>query len=546
MYQPMQAPQCRISMLTLMETGTYNNMYSRPFQSHVSPETMNMFQNYTDGGKNININTVSGLAGEILRPVSQVNQQTDLIDIPNGWGDRRFLFMLEAMVSASGFTSVPGIRQLIGGYTDYVGASNLTGTNVRLDPNMRLYINSVLTIKTVEITGPSGTYLQETVIDESQILNGPYNPGLSGFVQPTGDNSVAMRPMDVFRAGQTSIFGAAAATNDMRTNFAFGVKKSKRANNQAPYYIGGVAQAWQVAMSQGNDTDQHVDILGRAAGLVKDPLLVDDRFIKMLTDYTQFPMRGFVTYGELCSIQPGLDSITDVRYQDKRALIVQHTAGQSEHWHSAATEATMASILFQSIPAIMVSLMMVRATLMVTNRTLNGEYDIRPTYLAGFQKMPISEHLFGIFANRLRTEVLRDLTRNNLIDISFTITVDITNESHLEISVNGGPAYPFVVPSFCDGRFVPVLANNATALEHMSNDISQLCGHVAVDYSRVAPDTYNNFHEFNDQRRGISPDQHFNPDRPSQAIIMSVGGTQFNPSPDSPGPMNKPSYLHEV
>lgn len=477
-YQQSLPPAFEIRQLRFLETGTYNDMYRRPYQTHVSRDTLQAFGDATQGGTNLNVGNVASVAGEILRPAAQVRAQ-DQVGIPQGWGERRFLFMMEIFYPAGGFASGEGTRQLISGSTNYVGASNLTGA-IRLDPKMELYINSVVTLKTVSSMGPHGPQTWERIIDASQILNEPAGNVVGGFGQY--DHPVTLRPQDVFENTQTHYLSGDVRTLDTRQTFSHGMKKSLRENNLAPSYISRVANAYQTSLTQVTDDTNMKDIMTNAKGLVQDPLLTRDKFIKLISDMTQFNYTGFITYGELCRMQPGLDNITDVIYQDKRALHQYHTRGQTAEWVGANQESVIASILFQSVPAVMVQFMLTRIQVRITNRTLDGSFDIRPTQILGYQSMPIDERIWMPFINRLKSEVLVDITQNNQIDMDITLTIDVTGESSLDISIAGQPSIPFCVPSFADARFVPVVANNFDYLNRMAHDMSMLCDNVKVEF----------------------------------------------------------------
>lgn len=498
-YQNQHQPTYRIHSLQFLETGTYNDMYRRPYQTNVNMNTLAAFQEATRGGVNVGVNDVSSVAGELIHPAANVGSQ-DRIDMPNGWGEKRFLFMMEVIYPThNSFDNGMGIRQLVSGYTDQPGVSNITGFKVRLDPQMRLFINSIVTLRRTMMMTPHGEQIMENVVDASQILSelhpptiqGGYgvDPTMRGFTpDPNGwsqshvNAPVTMRPEDVFHVNEVEMMPDHFGIVDTRHDFRQGVRKTHRQNNMAAEYVSKVAQAFQTSSTQNFEEGNRHEVMTHAAGLVKEPMIIRDKFLSLLTDRSAFGETGFVTYGELCRLQPDLDGITDVRYQDKRALIQSYSSNDSEGWAGAGMETVIATTLFQAVPAIMTSMMLARMTIVVTNRTLNGDFDIRPTEILGFKSMPIDEHIFNIFAMRLRTQVLANITQGNQIDIAFTLTIDVAGDSRLEISLNGQPFIPYVVPSFADARFTPVVANGYQALHHVAHDMSQLCDNLAVNY----------------------------------------------------------------
>lgn len=485
MYQPPRVAPFHIRQLKFMESGTYNDIYRRPYRTNMDGTLVTQFQEATNGGTTISSGALAGIAGEMVRPSAEVSVQNDLIQIPGGWSERRFMFFME-IVYENGFTTHAGVRQIISGTTDHVGASNLTPGKIRLDPNMKLYLNSVVTIRGVEVHGPNGAYIQETVAEDSQFLNEPYQTTAGGFTQGV-NYAVALRPSDVFQTQQVQQFGQQATTIDGRVNFSRGIKKSNRNHNLAPMYVAGLAQAWQSANT--NDDENYSGVAGKAAGLVRDPVPSADRFIMAMDNAGYLTQGGFLTYGELCYKQPGLDEMVEVSMRGGRDILQLHDAGQSDGWNGAHHEWVYATVLFQAVPAIMIPLMMARIQIKVTNRTVGNQWDIRPVEIYGYQRLPIDEHRWNLFCQKLINEVLNDLTHRGLADVAFDLTVDVLSESRIRIAVGGNPnPVTLVMLSVADARAVPVVSNTASTLDKIANDMSMLCNNTQVDYGRLRAD----------------------------------------------------------
>lgn len=517
-YQPPHVAPFHVRQLKFMESGTYNDMYRRPYMTDMNPTLVAQFKEATHDGTMISPASLAGIAGEMARPQAQVSPTQDLIHIPNGWGERRFMFFME-VVYPSGFSNHTGVRQIISGSTDYVGKSVLTPGKIRLDPNMKMYLNSVVTIRATEVHGPNGPYIQETVVEDSQILNEPYQISAGGFNQGV-NYAVALRPSDVFHTQQVQQYGQ-ATTIDGRVNFSRGIKKSSRNHNLAGLYVAGLANAWQSANADEDET--YGNTAGKAAGIVADPLTSKDRFFQSMDNARYLSQGGFLTYGELCYKQLGLDDMVEVSELDRRAVIQLHEVGQTEHWQGNHHEWVYATVLFQAVPALMIPLMMARLTMKVTNRTHGNVWDIRPTEVHGFQRMPIDDHRWNIFCQKLISEVLNDLTHRGMTDVGFDLTVDVLSESRITISV-GGNHHPItlVQPTFADARLVPVVSNTASTLDKIANDMSMLCNNTQVDYGRQRMDA------------GIQPGMVMTP--PGMGMGGYPTAQPFPTSPAAPAP----------
>jgi hypothetical protein len=472
----MSQSQLVITKLLMTETGTYNPMYLRPYKSNLDVQTVQAFAEATNNGTLINANALTTIAGNVLSPQAQIHGSTH-IPIAGGWDGKRFRFLME-VERIDSFNQSSKLIQIVGGYTDHLGASALTGT-VHIDPAMMFYINSVTTVRQMLRPTAMGLVPQSNVTDSSQILYGKYNPG---FGQANQIHQL-MRPMDVLAAIGRAPLPFNADVIDTRNSFANGPQKSRRSNNLAPSYLAETMNALTQAYHESNSETESIDnIMGRAMKKTKEGLTAEDSFLSTLQRNSQIGHNQAVQYHELCSISPGLDDRTAVVFNQGASLRQVSTAGQTETWHGAGNETVAATILAQAVPAIMMDLMLTQIAIMATNQTHGGAYDVRVLHAASFSDHVDLGPYCATLIDRVRHEVLQSLTRNNQIEVMFTMQVDILGETSIQISMNGGPTTPFVVPSFCDGRFVPTIALDQMPVASLAHDIDQLKDQLSVDY----------------------------------------------------------------
>lgn len=452
-----------------VETGTYNDMSVRPYDTELDLHKVHQLQEVTDYGRMTSADAMSSIAGQILRPMAQ-GQGT--VQIANGWDVPRLRFILEIEHPAT--NGMAALHQIITGYTDYAGFHAGVGT-VSIDPNMRLFFNNVMTLRAVEHHTSFGSQVRTNVADASHIIatSGLQTPG---FGQPY-QGPVTMRPMDVYGKMATAFLGD--DTLDTRPSFAEGpVKKSKRGHGSASQYMSSVITAYEDTLS-GNEgyADDYMRTMSKARTLVSDAPITQDLFLMEVNKRSSFCEGGSLTYAELCSIEPSLDynaKVIPARSVASEGGYQQHNRGQSEYWTTPTTETVNATILSHSVPSIMMDLMLTRVAFVATNRTINGDYDVRIADARSFaQGVDLSPYL-STFQQRLRYEILQGLSCNNQLDFEITAMIDVLGETRITISMNGGPAYDFVTPSFCDALMSPVVANGGDVLEHISGDLTQL------------------------------------------------------------------------
>lgn len=471
--------QMRITRMIFTETGTYNDAVNRPYKTDLNPGLLGQLQEVTYGGERFSPQALAGVAGQVLRPSTEA---VGAVSIVNGWDTRRLRFMMEVeLLSFSGIRNV----QFITGYTDYVGVSLQSNA---IDPNMRLFLNQSILTRSSMITTPVGLQNQLVVSDADHLLTGQFSPGVRSMASATH----LMRPQDVFDFASSNVFGMrekAAEVFDLRSTFAGsgGIKASRRSNGSAPVYLSKVMESNMIAVSNAGEDHDLSKVWNDASTTVRESSMKANQFIAALERQTSFGEQVSVTYGELCRMQPGLDEIAVVSLNRGLARNDLHFRGSSEHWGGTTNETICATILSNSVPALMSDLMLTNVAFMATNQTIgNVGMHVQILGANGFaQNLDLTPYLH-VFATRLKAEVLTDLTMNNMMDISMTCQFDLLGESVVEISIQGAPPIRYTTPSFADALLAPVISNNHQSLNMLANDITNILDNLSVTHLNPA------------------------------------------------------------
>ena len=468
-----------ISKLLLMETGTYNDMAYRPYQTNLTLQTAHQVQEATQGGKDLSASTLSGVVGGVVSPSTEPH---GAIQIPNGFAERRFRFMMEVIyTNDNSALSSDQTRQIICGYTDHPGATRQGS----VDPQMVLYFNSSVIIRDVVELQGGKRVVRSTPSDASHLLSGDYQPNFD--TQQVGHH--LMRPQDLFNSMSSSLVQSDMVF-DARTTFASGAQKSRRSNTCSPTYLSRTLQAYkQATQDDQNFVAAEENLYDNAHGLVRERLISQDPFL------AEVSMRRFgavgggslmnnnITFGELEQMSPGLDGRTAVVFAQGVSQQptnmpfgedVPHSRGVTEHWGGTNVETVAATTISHSVPSLMADLMLTKAAFSFTNKTLTGEPDIRIMDARSFADNIDLTPYIEVFINRLAVEVMRDLTRNNMFEVEMIVQVDMMGETHINISMNGGPHIHYCTPSFCDALMAPVLATSNENLRTVAHDVQQL------------------------------------------------------------------------
>lgn len=456
-----------ITQLVFTETGTYQDVVRRSYETNVSGDTIDRIASVTRGGTSISPESLGGVAGHIIRPSMDFTQ----VGIDNGWNERRFRFSALLSLGKSGHTGQ--ILQWVSGYTN-AAAATMSGS---IDPDMVLYFNDSITLaQTTEPVPGLGMQTRTRVVDASHILTAT-RPQFT-----LDDADVSLRPEDVFSSMQNRHrFGD--TMNDVydERSIIVAPTKSRRTNGRQADWLSRTLSAFsnRALSPEGGDGDFE-DMVNSARGTVREADIYSDRFFNSLMRLTSYKQEMSITYGELCSVFDVHEEAVDLIWQGgvSRARPASDHREEQEGWNGGGVETMIATILSQSIPGIITSCMLTGIEFMASNRVsadLGSPYDIKVTnsrtVTEGMDQSPSIRR----FIDLLMVEVLPGLTNNNHIDLEVYMYCDIFEDLRIEVSVAGGPITPFINPTYCDRLSAPIVsATGREGLEHLSSDLSDL------------------------------------------------------------------------
>lgn len=477
----------RVVKLTMQETGSYNPMFSRPYQTYIDGESMrNITERINNNqGQSISGALVAGVASSIMTPTAYHQGE---IAIPCGWSERRIRFLLEVAVMTSTGTEFIYYFQ---GYTNYLGVSGQGS----IDPNMEFVINSFIRVNRIGYDTPAGVQMQDVITESAHIINGQIMQQGNG-----GSDVYSMRPQDIFTGIQSAYL--AQGYNQMSqkdgytdTRFSLGNDsvRSSRSNNLPSNYIAKVVDAYQTGRQLINFGQGDEDIYNRSRSLVHETSTQENVFIRQLSNVKGVPNATTFTIGDLTQIDPNLPHSGAVNYLSLGPTAQQqlHMAGQTAYWNDVDRETLVATILSNAVPAIMMELMIRQITFSATNHDSMGMTNVIIMKAGSLSSANLTSN-FEIFKKRLEREVLFDLSYGNQELYSLTMAADLFGETMITIGINGKAPVTFTTPSFCDGLMVPVITGNKENFNSMVHDFEGLMKQIGRDTSTVGSSINNN------------------------------------------------------
>lgn len=469
----------RVLQLILIETGSYQTMGYRPLSGiGMRGNAVNALRSQTQDGKVITASAIAGVAGQILRPTTDTRGE---VFIENGWNNERMSFMMAVEVDVDPTTGCNTI-QYISGYTDRVGVVNgLHGQS--LDPQMRMFFNNAIEVRGVLMRGPNGNYIQHRVIDNNQVLRG--SSGNNFATVNKGQHS--LRPMDLFLSA-----ALAPGVNDTRPGFVQPIKMSKRHNTTASRFLERSVNALHSSNLDNTGYGDPITALKKAAGDVSEAEVETNEVFALFGQRTSLLDMGSISIGELTAFDPNAVAhgvltvvmrpsheqqlqnvpITQQLRNDPSALAKGYmSTGSSERWTGRSTEVLVATMLSNSVMATMSDLMMTKVAFTATNMTIDGAWEINIGGVKWLTKNIDTQPYIQLFINRLKTEILREITNNNVIGMMVSCVIDMFYDSRIVVQVEGGHPTPFVNPTFSDGLNSPMIGDGLRAVNDLSEDI---------------------------------------------------------------------------
>jgi hypothetical protein len=463
--------QIFVANMLIQETGTFNQLYARPYAAHTTNESLEILSRrlestmYGDPSSRVMGSLIAGISSGLVMPDASWERR---LSIPNGWNERRLRFIMEVHVQAAFNTQVYYLQ----GYSDHVGVS-ATGF---IDPQMPFFINSYVRVgRSTDYTNVGMTV--DRVSEMAQVINGQFHitDAISGQV-------FTLRPEDLMVGIQSNYFNDAFASSgnpsvgnmlDTRTRGLPSTVRSNRSNSIPSNFIANYISGYRRAAYSAEFGRGDEDVYTRTIQDLHEPSPYENPFIRALSQVTGIPNTTTFTMSDLVSIDPDAVSSGRVSYQPARDVFQLHQTGQTEDWGGTNLKTQLATLLINSVSGLMIDCMLKSIALDTTTLTVDGQPYTRIINAQSFTNMNLSAH-FVRFIERFNSEILPDVTYNGSFAIDAVIMIDLHGQSSIDISVDGDARIPYAAPSFCDSIFTPVVTTDANRYHDLVNGMEYI------------------------------------------------------------------------
>lgn len=459
--------QIKIGKLLMQETGTYNSMFQRPYVTFLDGVTMDNLLNRLDVAKNglVTGDLLAGISGSMMSPSASPGNE---ILIPQGWGERRVRFLIEVYVTTNtGSTYIYYFQ----GYTSHLGVSD----SGNIDPKMEFHINSFLRVTRSTQYAANGLVAMDVVTESAHVINGAVQYDFR-------DNSdqYTMRPHDVFTGMQSSHLeeaynyhgDEAVGLTDTRLVLTDPIR-SNRENNVPSKFIAKMVTNYNNGVMLNEFGQSETDIMDRCRHMTNETNLSENSFIRSMANIKGYGNGTDFTFSDLEILDPDVTRVTNYLTVGASQARTMNVAGQSAYWNDASRDTVVATMLSNSIPAIMMELMISKIYFRTTN--LDSQGMINTVIIDGksLTSADIAPY-FAKFKLKLEREILPDVSFNNQEMFAIDMSVDLFGDTVLNLSLNGAPNVMYTTPSFCDSLISPIVTNDKTAFYSTVNDFEVL------------------------------------------------------------------------
>jgi hypothetical protein len=470
----------KVLRLYLHEVTQQNFQYIRPYMTNLTNETSELVKRCFEENIPIKRETISGTANEFVIPSTE---HKGVIEIVNGWNERRFIFMMEIEINSYMGTTT----EIINGYTDAMRVSNLTGVNAHIDPNMIFYINSSMTLRTVRQQTINGERNVYSVFNSSHVLsnNHYYNSGDGKTLYSADSGNLLGNMQDI----QSNLYSSIDQNDIIRVSEVIGSGPivSPRIDSSAADYVANILEPARINLKDeyinpNSSRSSFCDIFGKIRGGISSNTQNANSFLKILMNQSGNKRSDF-TYGELLRLDPNVDNdnVTTIVFRANSSIDraanpdIYITPQDSKTTDDNSIYTQTANILGNAIPSILLQYGVTSITFRASNKTTNGQILVSISQINGINQELIRNNIDCIRAT-LESGIFNDISYSNKLEFDISMICNAFIDTILKISFNGEPPIPYVIPTFCDSLMRPTVTNEREDIKQIANDFVSLVG----------------------------------------------------------------------
>lgn len=444
----------------------------RPYQIDVNARVLgNLQDGLSQYAGRVSQNTINNLGRDII---TLVETPTQMVDIPNGWGVNRLAFVCVFLVNDNGQESL----EIVTGYTTHNGITN-TGA---IDPGMGFIVDKI-----TKLDKNTGT------ITSSDTLRREFRSPIS---QQT---LITARPEDVVQNANNNCLGLNDYGNGSVSTGLGEIVANKVTNNVPTVYLGNIINATYgvAALARGNNDGINFNSPGNRSGLYTDilsePVLRNSNLV------------NFAVYRKI-HLEANNELIDNLYYLAFTIPQLERITRQEVNIISLAKSDAM--VMSDGMPLVNTSmetlygqnLFNIINTLCVNNYIQAIRFYIKYNHIEGrYEVLLLDQNQFlsilsgqglewangfilnglELFRSGLESYINSYLT-NGLV-IYADVMYDMMGNTVFNLSVNGGPMTPVIIPTYVSSSMSP-LYNKQTQFNALTDAVTSVIDYIVPTY----------------------------------------------------------------
>lgn len=463
-------------------SGRHHDHHLHSYGTVANEDTLAGLLEATARGTNLSGGAFGQIAPNLMRPNAQ-SEGIAIID--GGWGGGRLCFNAVVAVT-SDFSSVAQ-NMLISGYTDRPGVTTAPNGQPIIDPNMRLFFNSVTELQTVNaLSNTQQVYEQTLIANTSQLLRPTHGVPALGVAS----NEFTMRPADLMFVAGSAHMTQMGMTNvhDFRATLNDGMKMSARSNQRPAEYLSRTIKQYSAASLGNESTEMDIaSLTDQAAGNLHDGSISQNKFFAKLSNEGSLGNLATgcsVTYAELCQLDPNTDNVAICPTPQAMMRLDggYATLEGNQGLNGSDITTVAANTVGQVLPALMAEFKCGRLAFRATNNIVLGggnRFDIVPLNVQGFaDQMDMSGYIPPLLTY-IENEILNVITHGNQMALNLVVDSELNGSTTVRISLCNGPLESFSNATYADQLFSPVMTTDYRRLTNMAVDIQNIGEEIA-------------------------------------------------------------------
>lgn len=493
-----------ILVITLVETGTYDPEFLRPYVVSANRDDIDMFSDVVaEEGGQVSSAAVAGIASRIMNYKHTVSDR-DLVEIENGWDEKRFSFIFEVIERErdefDSFNPDKEVVTYISGFTDCLDIASRTNVNrgsrssadIFIAPETVFYVSNVRRIE----RNTRRIKTNNQLIVPAYYKNNKY--------RSSRDELFTLRPKDVFTTQSVnSIMDRnrdVARINNSNKLTGSQIKPSRATNLSPASYLAYTVSALTRAETSFNQTDaygnydsqqgQRDSVYSKAKSmLIEDTAYEANSFLQLLRYNSSFGQDQSFTWREIKEIFGGhqIEDLTEIHQTDSiKQDTRQARAGDGAGWDNnsnAGRNAVFATVLKQALPGYAVESMIYACRIEASNiLSRSDELDAIAGALVTVSDIVWATKLTQDMEDRLADEfeqviacnILRDLSLNNAIDYDIVVELNWRFDSFINVAIEGGEMLEFPTAGFANSLTSPIITTSQDTTDVIGQELNSI------------------------------------------------------------------------